>query len=391
MKIKKYTGVSLESIFAKVKSDLGDKAVILSTKKLPDQTLLGLPKIVVTAALTSPVFEETVIPQKSIDEETCQKFLQALREKTVNPSATTLPEAGERTSMQSSSDQLNIHSEILEIKDILKSFCLKNAGAFDPRLLKIRDLLLSSHVEDDVAYILLEKLKTHLPSQPEVEIGKNVLIQTIGEMIKTKPLALDSRENDVFILLGTTGVGKTTTLAKLASIASLTHNRPVALVSFDSFRIGAHEHLQEYARILDAPFHGVSLRENLAQTVGSLRKNYTVFIDSSGISQYNKMKIRELGAVIREVTDAKKILLLCASTHPAESQKILKNFCSIIHIDGLIVTKCDEVEKPGQLLSLHRVTDIPLCHITDGQSIPEHIRPACGEHLAEKILYGKLP
>jgi len=389
MKIKKYTGISLESIFAKVKSDLGEKAVILNTKKSTDKKMLGLPKIEVTAALAPPVFEEAVLPKPTIDEAAVSKFLQALREKIGEQSATKSNPIAREPERQSDSNPINISSEIIEIKELLKSFCLNSKNVLDKRLNSIKKLLITSQIEDDVVLSLLEKLSHKLPHDTEKHIDKKTIENTLSDFLFTSPFQLNKTDNEVIILLGTTGVGKTTTLAKLASIINLNHNRKVAFLTLDSFRIGAHEHLAQYARILDAPFRAVSKNENLKEIVEEFRQTHTVFIDSSGFSQYNKLKIRELFAVIKDIEEAKKLLLFSASTHPAEIKKILHHFCSVIDIQGLIVTKLDEVEKPGQLLSIKPFTKTPITYITDGQVVPDNIKPAKSLNIVRKILYGK--
>ena len=389
MKIKKYTGISLASIFAKVKSDLGEKAIILSTKKVTSETVLGMPKIEVTAALSPPVFEKAVLPQKTMDEKTCHQFLEAVKDRLYKQSNTAIKEAAAEKQKQSGSNPVNISAEIIEIKEILKDLCLGNRRTADPRINKIKKTLKASNVDEDIIMSILGKINTASAETAEKHDDKKHLENMISEHITAQPYPLDLSLGNVVIVLGTTGVGKTTTLAKLASIVNLQHNKPVAFITADSFRAGAAEHLQKYAKILDAPFRSISKNESLLNTVEELQKDHIVFIDSSGFSQYNKLKIRELHTIIRDIERSTAFLLLSASTHPAEMKRTLKNFCSIIDIKGLILTKIDETEKPGHILSIGRWSPLPFFFITDGQIVPDNIHMAESALLARKILYGQ--
>jgi flagellar biosynthesis protein FlhF len=393
MKIKKYTGVSLSSIFAKVKSDLGEKAVILNTKKIKDGSFPGFPKIEVTAAVAPPVFEESVLPHKTLDEKTAMEFLRSLKEHMQSCSSVeTVEIAPEEKTAAAKKDPPydDMRHEIKEMRDILTTLCLGKQDVLDERLKTARDILRYSHVEDAVIFSILGRLGIPANSSLTDDLQRQMLLDAMREKIRVARVPAGALPDEVCILLGPTGVGKTTTLAKLASIAAIRNNAPVALITLDSFRAGACEQLQHYAKILDAPFHAVSRKEELLPLVEDLRKKYRIFIDSSGFSQYNKMKIRELNNLLRDIRGSQKLLLISAATHPGELSGILNNFCGIIDISGLIVTKLDETERPGQILSIGKHTDIPITYVTNGQTVPDNIRDADSTALARKILYGEL-
>ncbi|MCK5706260.1 MAG: flagellar biosynthesis protein FlhF [Candidatus Aureabacteria bacterium] len=384
MKIKKYTGISLASIFAKVKSDLGEKAIILSTKKIKDSKSIGLSKIEVTAALTPPVFEKDVLSSKTINEKACRRFLDSVKEKMVKQT-----EILEDNKLMKSEEESNISlkAEVIEIKELLKDIYLSNTQSMPPLLKSTKKLLETCNIDERCIMKILSqvgnKRSNGLPHKERVE-------NIIEGMIIAEPFSMDVEIGNIFVFLGTTGVGKTTTLAKIASQTHLQFNHPVAFVTLDSFRIGAHETLKQYAKILEAPFHAVSVNEDLRDVVNDLRKDHVVFIDTSGFSQYNKLKIKKLYSRIKNLSGAKKILLLNCSTHQSEYKKTINNFCEAIDINGLILTKIDEVDKPGQILSINNYTKLPIHFLTDGQIVPDNIRTAKTSELTRKILYGKL-
>jgi len=383
MKIKKYTGISLESILTKVKNDLGENAVILSTKKLENEKLFGLPKIVVTAAIAPPVIEEKINNQKISDKEAIIKIIETIKQKARKNKSE--PSVQSATHLEKENNIEEIKEEIREIKSLLKKYTIKDSLLKEKEYGTIYEYLKKCNVEEEIILDILESIKQN----KSLSNIRNILKNELEKRFNTKSIDLNTTAK-AFVFLGATGVGKTTTLAKLASISIFKNKRKTAIATFDTFRIGAHEQLEKYARLLGAPLKVISKHENSLEIISNMLKEYTLFIDTSGISQYNQFKIREMKHIIPSNEKINNILLISANSHPGEMKRIIENFGQSLEIKNLIITKCDETEKPGHLLSLYKYTRIPISFITVGQNVPEDIKEAKKLILINKVLYGTL-
>ncbi len=190
-------------------------------------------------------------------------------------------------------------------------------------------------------------------------------------------------------LIGPTGVGKTTTLAKLAATFKLKHRLKVELITIDTYRIAAVDQLKTYANIIDLPLHVVLTPLELQQALGRCRDADVVLIDTAGRSQRDRQKLGELQAFV-EAADPHEVHLVLAGTG---SQKVLleavEHFAPI-RTDRVIFTKLDETVSFGVLLNVARRVNKRLSYVTTGQDVPRHIEPGQARRLAELIVEGKL-
>lgn len=219
----------------------------------------------------------------------------------------------------------------------------------------------------------------------------------LAELSATLPVA----ENDlldqggIVALVGSTGVGKTTSIAKLAARYVLRHGRRhVALVTTDSYRIGAHEQLMTYGRLLGIPVQVASDHKELRSTLNSLSDKRLVLIDTAGMSQRDVRLSEQFETLTDSGIPIRTLLVLSATLHPSVLQETVQAF-SDVPLDGAILTKLDEAASLGGVLSAVIKQQLPLMFVTDGQRVPEDMHPARSQKLvqlaAELALDEELP
>jgi len=219
----------------------------------------------------------------------------------------------------------------------------------------------------------------------------------LAELSATVPIAdndlLD--QGGIVALVGSTGVGKTTSIAKLAARYVLRHGqRHVALVTTDSYRIGAHEQLMTYGRLLGIPVQVASDHNELRSTLNSLADKRLVLIDTAGMSQRDVRLTEQFATLADSGIPIRTLLVLSATLHPSVLEETVRAF-SAVPIDGAILTKLDEAASLGGVLSAIIKQRLPLMFTTNGQRVPEDMQPARAQDLvqqaAQLALSEKLP
>ena len=185
--------------------------------------------------------------------------------------------------------------------------------------------------------------------------------------------------------MGPTGVGKTTTLAKLAAHFSLIERKPIALITIDTYRIAAIEQLKTYGKIMGLPVEVVFTPEALQKTIKRHADKALIMIDTAGRSHRNQTQMQELKRFISPDHSFENYLVLSACTRYQDMLKIYQSF-NPISVHKLIFTKLDEAEVIGGLLNMLYHTHKPLSYITFGQNVPEDIKIPGPENLAHLIM-----
>ncbi len=186
-------------------------------------------------------------------------------------------------------------------------------------------------------------------------------------------------------LVGPTGVGKTTTLAKIAADFLTTHSSKIGFITIDTYRIAAVEQLKVYGDIMDIPVEVVLNPDQMEQALLNMRDKDLILIDTAGRSPKDGLCIEELATFLRSDFSIQKHLVLSATTREQELFDAIDRF-SILGLDYTIITKIDECVNLGLLLDIQIREKIPFSYITNGQRVPEDIIEASRETLTELIM-----
>lgn len=248
--------------------------------------------------------------------------------------------------------------------------------------------LIESDVDDDLACELISKLRTYAAPG---SLAKSAAIQSMltalieREMRCVPPITPHPGRREIVMLIGPTGVGKTTTLAKLAGHFHLRKGIRVGLVTVDSYRVGAVEQLQTYAEILQVPLKAASNPDELRMALDDLDDVDLVLIDTAGRSPWDDGKLNELRELV-DVSAADHVLLVLSM---ATGSKVLARIASRFLSSGptsLVLSKLDEALGIGAVLSIARAVPVPVSYLTTGQEVPDQIEPAHPARLAKLIL-----
>lgn len=206
-----------------------------------------------------------------------------------------------------------------------------------------------------------------------------------SELAATQPIRLTPGQCRICALVGPTGVGKTTTIAKLAANFRLRENRRVGLITMDTYRIAAVEQLRTYADIIDLPMRVVSTPREMHDAVKNFESLDLVLIDTAGRSPKDEIKIRELRALLTEAKADEIHLVLSSVAGTKALLQTVEQF-RMVRPTALILTKLDEAPSFGGLLPVLRAAGLPLSYLTNGQNVPDDIETAHPARIARLIL-----
>jgi flagellar biosynthesis protein FlhF len=224
----------------------------------------------------------------------------------------------------------------------------------------------------------------------EEDIARLALTSALSARLSFAPSPLQPDNDRILAFVGPTGVGKTTTIAKLAARVALQQNRRVELVALDTYRIGAVEQLKTYAEIIGAGCHTVRSVLELDALLRRLPQDATVLIDSTGKSPHDLADQYHLAEYLRHNEDIKKCLVIQATTHPVDAASAIRKF-QMYGPSYLAVTKFDETERPGALLEVISESSLPLAYLCMGQRVPEDLQDATLKNLVSRIFPNNWP
>lgn len=438
MLVKTFQAASMPEALRMIKAELGPDAMILSTKKERTGGFLGFfSKQVyrVTAAIdpvrkpappqAPPVIYREAAPRERTAREEMESSMLAplarelkdLREKVesltrreeeARAEAKPADEA-EATEQQDVGINLkNIpRSDLEEIKKLLLATLAKSqeGGAKDVQWPTIPDggvmemqsgadllpedsplarELAASGVSTALIRKIVDTLNT-LPLQSGSQSVKGRLGETLGRLIKfAGALKLKKNSPRIIALVGPTGVGKTTTTAKLAAMYALNKGNKVALITMDIFRVGAVEQLKTYSRIMGIPLEVASTPKELEKAVEKHAACDLIFIDTAGRSHKDKEKLDEMKNFLEDKIPMEVYLCLSATTKDRELEEILNRF-RIFQVNKVVFTKIDECESFGNMVNLLMKDNLQIAYFTTGQRVPEDIEIATPAKLADMI------
>ncbi len=290
-----------------------------------------------------------------------------------------------------------LEKEFHEIKGALKQLFEaqgKPAGSMraeDPEeeayIKPYREILLNNDFDRDECESMLSEVRNSV-SRDELR-ERHKIEKTLKELIKSKivtngPIKKSGRKK-IIMFIGPTGVGKTTTMAKLGALFSLRESHSVAFISIDNYRIAATEQLKKYAEIMKIPIHVVSDQKMFREVVERERSEI-IMVDTSGRSHKNDLKISEIKSFADAVDcDFERILCVSATTKKADLSSVFKSFDKL-NFTSVIVTKVDETGFIGSVVDIADKYKKPISYFTNGQEVPDDIAIADPDRIAEMIL-----
>jgi len=224
------------------------------------------------------------------------------------------------------------------------------------------------------------KIANRFTNHTDLEL---VFSQAQELLAKVLPVANDDllQHGGIAALVGPTGVGKTTTIAKLAAKFILKHGpRQVALITTDNYRIGAHEQLNTYGRILDVPVRVASSAAELRNLINGFSDKRLILIDTAGMSQRDMKLVEQINTLQQSGLAIKSYLVMSAATEYKAMNEIIKAF-HVFELHASILTKLDEAATIGSAVSSIIENNLPLSFIADGQQVPEDMHSPCARTL----------
>lgn len=378
MKVKKFTAADNHEALMKVRAELGIDAVILHQKRVKPKGIFGFLRksiIEVVAAVEEPAASLRPVrpievvkpaPLKRPEELLKAKVDKQLREITSEASLT--KEINEiKCMLAAMSKNTNI--------DRLPEALLNNSS---PELKVLFEALRNQEIEDEIIEYILNDLNTCQDSQ-----SINLRLKAfINKFILEKSKSDSSK---VVFFVGPTGVGKTTTIAKLAANYSLNEGKRVGLISADTYRIAAVEQLRTYCDILGLPIEVIYEAKEITSAIERLKGKDLILVDTAGRSHRNDSQIKELQELLNEVEDKEIYLVVSCTSKNSDLKDIVKTY-EFLNDYRIILTKLDEATTYGTILNTVVHTKRPLSYVTTGQSVPDDIEFISADKIVSLLL-----
>lgn len=389
MKVKKFVAPTLKEATEMMKRELGEDAIVLGTRRIRQPGIFGFFKPDLIEVIGA-IEEEKV---KNKNESGADNAVELLRKMTNEIEAkrkNLFSDDGQKVEFEKY-NYTEIKSELEEVKQALNELTehLKYKGSAQyPSVLKKAFLnLVEKEVEEELANKIIRTVLMKLSGEElrDEKLVESEVINVISEILRfSKPVKPVRRKTFVLAFIGPTGVGKTTTVAKLAAIYKLFENARVALISADTYRIAAIEQLQTFANIANIPMDVAYTPEDMSRLVRKHQDKDIILIDTVGRNQRQSEHISELGKFIKSADPDEVHLVLSATSSYKNMLDVYNRFKSLLP-NRLIFSKVDEAVSLGYILNVAYKTKLPLSYITTGQNVPDDIAVAEPKVIANLI------
>ncbi len=409
MMVKRYVVKDMPEAVVLIRKDLGKDAVILSTKRITIKKWLGLwrnKRLEVLAAAGEDMPIRTSPPRRSAYGANAYTEAEtAIRDKMrSNPSQAVTelsatadePDVGSQVKASKPEQPTDVHSavaqaefvklqsEIAEVKRLLE------ASLADERLnrLPVLKQLASHGVETSSILSMLQSSDTTAGTSVIEGLGGDRILSELRSHLsgisEAQPIAADTR---IAAFVGPTGVGKTTTIAKIAALQMLSGHRRVGLLTTDTYRIAAVEQLRTYARILDIPLEVVYQAHEFDGALERLSDRDLILIDTAGRNFRQSSNVEDTRALLSRLNVDETHLVLSLTSKPEDLKQVAEEFM-VLPVDKFLFTKLDETATYGAAVNLLYRYRKPLSYLTNGQSVPDDIEVASLDKLLKLICGG---
>ena len=402
MIIKKFQAETEQEAIMMAKEEMGSAAVVVNIKTLKHRGISRLFKkdsVEVTAALEE-IQHTAPLPTKAVNLSIDDNYkvgynnykMNANMEQTnvieekLNNLQTILEQRMKSADEKKDDDKKEDSDLSPEAKDD------KNEETVSLKFIKlVYNQLIDNEVDEKYANQIIGEIQSSMKKEASVDTILSAVYQKIILKIgQSKAITLKENEKKIAFFIGPTGVGKTTTIAKLASYFKLEKKLKVALITSDTYRIAAVEQLRTYAGILDVPLKVIYTIEELNQAIDDYKEFDLILVDTAGRSHKNEEQCKEVEHLIRDARipegiEKETYLVLSAATKYKDLIKINEAFGTVKDY-SIIFTKLDETSCLGNVLNMRLRTDIPLSYVTSGQVVPDDIGILDPQKIARSLL-----
>jgi len=371
VKIRRFVGRDMNEAIIKVKSELGVDAVILNSRKIKRPGIFGFLKkkvVEVVAAIDEEYKIETNYSKKSKIETKLE--LEKKAKVAVKP---------EKIEKEDKIDKLTILIEnlekkidLIEGKDIIEKKVVeeKKESNFDKYIKMLMDNDLSKKVSIQIMNQVNKRISVNSNNEKTVLNAIKIVVKDyLGE---PDEILSDYTEQKVFLFVGPTGVGKTTTLAKLAAKLSLRENKKVGLITSDTYRIAAVEQLKTYSEILGIPLSVIYEMDEMKDAINDFKDKDFILIDTAGRNYKDKILKEEVEGMIKYIANPEVYLVLSLVADYKNLVNVVKSY-EFIDDYKLIFTKYDEAVTFANILNVKMFANKKVSYVTNGQSVPDDI------------------
>ncbi len=406
MIIKKYTGKTEAEATELARKELGNSIVIMNVKEVKPKGIFSFLRsklVEITVALEEEQEKYSAVRKENVP---ARKSENSSKENIVSEESKSIEEKLEnlqnllvsRLKAEGSSDVQSTTS----LKDKDTSASKEQTEEMDAvdekeneylRFLKLLyNMMVDNEVDERYANQMMEGLdRTYKPGQTYDQLLANVYQRLILKFGKSMGITPATQGPKVVLFIGPTGVGKTTTIAKLASRYSLEQQKKVAMLTTDTYRIAAAEQLRTYANILQVPFRVIYTEDELVTAVKDFYQCDYIFVDTTGHSHRNEEQnsnIQQLINCIKGLVETQNFLVLSATTKYKDLLKIVDSYSEITEYE-LIFTKLDETYTLGNMLNMRLYTGKGIAYVTCGQNVPDDIESFDPQTIVKQLLGGK--
>jgi len=408
MKIKRFVADDMRTALRKVSETLGPDAVILSNNRIDegveivaaidyDESLINEPVKPSAAKKPNPFIQEdeeltrSHIEQR--DREAALDDVRYARNIPVTPPRFEINETYNHTESKPQNSEhlwteepafMEMQSELKSLRGLLVNQLSGLSWGKEVQYHPLRARLLQRLMSLGLSPVLSREIAAQVNEEQDFEHNWRL---ALGELAHRIPVGENEiiEKGGVVALVGATGVGKTTTIAKLAARYTLKHGpHRVALITTDNYRVAAHEQLRSYARIMGVPMRVTGDADSLREALDSLQDKELILIDTAGMSQRDMMLNKQFEMLQAEgLPEIKTYLTLAANCQRGVLNETNDKFKEM-HLDGCIFTKLDETTSMGGALSVAIENDLPVSYLCDGQQVPEDIHLARAHSLVSR-------
>jgi flagellar biosynthesis protein FlhF len=372
MKIKRYVATSMRAALAEVRSEQGADAVILSSRRTEDG-------IEVIAAVD---YDEGLLAQVNRQRTPLTENVEPPAPARAQPTRAvpTTPRALRASATRTSDsppapDFGDMRRELKDLRQLLETglagMTWSDERLREPMKARVLEALLAMDIEPDIATALAARIPPSSNTQNPAHVP-------LALILKHLPVVADlaSVTGGVMAIVGPTGAGKTTTIAKLGARWCMRHgNEQLALVSTDAYRIGARDQLMSYSRILGVPMHAADGDKDLARIMSRLKSKKLILIDTAGMGPRDVRLTEQLAALRSGAPAARVLLALPAQGEGHALGEIVRSFARAAPV-ACVLTKVDEAASLGAVLSSALRHRLKIAYLCDGQRVPEDLHPA---------------